>query len=124
MRMISKPLIVAAMRLSWQNHEVIGGQVMKTKWKRIGLLAAVLVLAVSACAHQPAARGADLPGFWLGLWHGLTMGFALIGHLINESIRVYAYPNNGGWYDFGYFIGAGGFGGGLSGAISGAIAAR
>jgi hypothetical protein len=42
----------------------------------------------------------------MGVWNGLTVFFGLIGHLFDNSIRIYAFPNSGGWYDFGFFLGA------------------
>jgi hypothetical protein len=62
-------------------------------------------LTLASCASQPNPESTDLPGFWSGFWHGLTAFFALIGHLFNHDIRIYAFPNNGGWYDFGYLFG-------------------
>jgi hypothetical protein len=38
--------------------------------------------------------------------HGLISPFSLIGGLFSD-IRIYAFPNNGGWYDFGFMVGAG-----------------
>jgi len=75
------------------------------------LIAYMLLLLVS-CAHQPIPEAYDPPGFFMGLWNGLTIFFALIGHLFDNSIRIYAFPNSGGWYDFGFFLGACIFGGG------------
>jgi hypothetical protein len=72
--------------------------------RRIALLLVVLLL--SSCADTGAAYSEDGPGFWTGLWHGFIVIFALIGHLFDSSIRVYAAPNNGGWYDFGFVCGA------------------
>lgn len=46
----------------------------------------------------------DPPGFFLGIFHGLTIIFSLIGSLFSD-IRIYSFPNSGGWYDFGYVIG-------------------
>lgn len=46
-------------------------------------------------------------GFWGGLWHGWTAGFAWIGSLFSDDIAIYALNNNGGWYDFGFIIGIG-----------------
>ena len=54
----------------------------------------------AADAIQPAA-----PGFWLGLWHGFIFPVAWIVSLFTDKVAVYAVPNNGGWYDFGYFLG-------------------
>ncbi len=82
--------------------------------KRI-LTAASLVLLLSACAAQidaTVASGEDIPGFWWGLWHGFIFPWAWIGSLFNEEIAVYAVPNTGGWYDFGYFLGITVLGGG------------
>lgn len=47
-------------------------------------------------------------GFWYGLWHGMVLPFAWIGSLFSDSVSIYAIYNNGGWYDFGYFLGVGG----------------
>ena len=46
-------------------------------------------------------------GFWGGLWHGFIILFSFIGSLFSDNIVVYAVNNNGGWYDFGYFLGIG-----------------
>tara|TARA_R110000851_G_scaffold160375_1_gene303634 strand:+ start:412 stop:702 length:291 start_codon:yes stop_codon:yes gene_type:complete len=54
-------------------------------------------------------------GFWSGLWHGIVAPFAFIGSLFSDNIAMYAVNNNGGWYDFGFVLGAGIlFGGGSS----------
>lgn len=77
------------------------------------LLAATLALA--ACATQvPSAidQSPSAPGFVWGLLHGFIFPFAWIGSLFSDRIAVYAVPNNGGWYDFGYFIGITVLGGG------------
>ncbi len=77
------------------------------------LAAAFLLL--SACASQiPAAveQSGDAPGFLLGLWHGFIFPFAWIGSLFEPDIAVYAVPNRGGWYDFGFFLGITVLGGG------------
>jgi hypothetical protein len=79
-----------------------------------GLCSAV-ALAFSACATQPRPEAYDPPGFWSGLLHGFLIAFSFIGSLFTDW-RIYAFPNSGGWYDFGYLIGAGLFlgGGGAS----------
>ena len=61
----------------------------------------------TACAasQQAGAVAPGAPGFWLGLWHGLIFPLAWIVSLFAPNIAVYAVPNNGGWYDFGYFLG-------------------
>lgn len=77
--------------------------------------AALLILLLSACASQidaGVARGAETPGFWWGLWHGFVFPWAWIGSLFDDGIAVYAVPNIGGWYDFGFFLGITVLGGG------------
>jgi len=77
----------------------------------------LLTVALSACATQPPpATGVEgIPGFWTGLLHGFIAPFSIIGHLFDPSIRLYAFPNSGGWYDFGFILGIGGIlGGGAS----------
>ena len=79
-------------------------------------VAAVVLLAMlSACASQVDAgvsRDASAPGFWWGLWHGFVFPFAFVGSLFDPGIAVYAVPNRGGWYDFGFFLGVTVLGGG------------
>ena len=72
------------------------------------LFAAALLLLLAACARQvPSAveHAADTPGFLLGLWHGFIFPVAWVLSLFLPDVAVYAVPNNGGWYDFGYFLG-------------------
>jgi hypothetical protein len=87
---------------------------VKTKCLRLMsfILLAAGMLLLAACATQPAPDAFDTPGFLIGYWHGLTIFFALIGHLFDNSIRIYNFPNSGGWYDFGFFLGIGTLGGG------------
>ena len=70
-----------------------------------------MALALTACATQPSAPGGDLPGFFSGLWHGFIIWFSFIGSFFFD-IRVYAFPNTGGWYDFGFLLGVTILGGG------------
>jgi hypothetical protein len=79
-----------------------------------GLCAAALLL--QSCATQPPSPGFGPPGFLLGLLHGFLILFSFIGSLFTD-VRIYAFPNSGGWYDFGYLLGAMAFlGGGGAGA--------
>ena len=75
-------------------------------------------LALSACVatQSPNAVAASAPGFLLGLWHGFIFPIAWVISLFDSDISVYAVPNNGGWYDFGYFLGICVFGVGGSSA--------
>jgi len=73
--------------------------------KRAFLLAIPVIL-LTACAVQsgPVIQS-GAPGFWLGVWHGFVFPFAFIGSIFKPDIAVYAVPNNGAWYNFGYFVG-------------------
>lgn len=67
-----------------------------------------MLAALAACARQSAeavSSAAGTPGFLLGLWHGFIFPVAWICSLISPRFAIYAVPNNGGWYDFGYFVG-------------------
>ena len=66
-----------------------------------------LALLLTACAATQSAGAVEpgAPGFLLGLWHGFIFPVAWIVSLFTDSVAVYAVPNNGGWYDFGYFLG-------------------
>ncbi|MHB1342059.1 MAG: hypothetical protein ACYCX5_09925 [Coriobacteriia bacterium] len=93
--------------------------------RRIALFSAVLVLTVvllSACAPGPntaASEGADVAGFWQGLWHGLIVIFTFVISLFKDNVSIYEVNNNGGWYNFGYLLGVMMvFGGGGGGAAS------
>ncbi|HEV2746944.1 MAG TPA: hypothetical protein VGW34_06560 [Allosphingosinicella sp.] len=61
---------------------------------------------LAGCATQSAAAVAPAaPGFLYGVWHGFIFPVAWLLSLFMPDVSVYAVPNNGGWYDFGYFIG-------------------
>jgi hypothetical protein len=72
---------------------------------RNSLAIAVFAL-LAACATQVhSAVAPAAPGFVLGLWHGFIFPVAWALSLVMPDVAVYAVPNNGGWYDFGYFLG-------------------
>ena len=74
--------------------------------KRVVILAAAaLILTACAATQQADAIAPTAPGFLLGLWHGFIFPVAWVVSLIVPKVAVYAVPNNGGWYDFGYFLG-------------------
>lgn len=81
-------------------------------------LAVLLILLLSACAAgvnpQVDVAGGDgeIAGFWTGLWHGIIIPFTFIISLFSETVNVYEVFNSGGWYDFGFVLGAGTFLGG------------
>jgi hypothetical protein len=75
----------------------------------LAALGIVAALTLAACAAGPYPAAADLvaprPGFWLGLWHGLITPITFIISLFTDQVAIYAVPNNGNWYDFGYVLG-------------------
>lgn len=86
-------------------------------WRRVALIATycIAALLLTSCATQPLPNAYDPPGFFSGLLHGFFILFSLVASIFTEH-RIYAFPNSGGWYDFGYFLGAASFlgGGGAS----------
>ena len=68
-------------------------------------IAALALLSACAASQSPAMVAPTAPGFWLGLWHGFIFPVAWIVSLFVGDVAIYAVPNNGGWYDFGYFLG-------------------
>jgi hypothetical protein len=70
-----------------------------------------MLLTLSGCADQPPAQP-DASGLWEGLGHGLISPFAFVASLFMDDVRIYAFPNGGRWYDFGFLIGLSLWGGG------------
>jgi len=54
----------------------------------------------------------DLAGFFTGLWQGIIIPITFIISLFTDNVSIYEVHNNGGWYDFGFVLGAGTFLGG------------
>ncbi len=78
------------------------------------VLTLVLFLLVSCTATQPPlSPDGDVPGFFLGLWHGFIAPITFIISLFPNDLRIYAFPNAGLWYDFGFMLGISGFSGGI-----------
>ena len=77
------------------------------KKRRLAAVTTFALITVGACASQPYVETETygLPGFWGGLLNGFVAWFAVIGHIFNPDIRIYAFPNAGGWYDFGFMLG-------------------
>ena len=86
-------------------------------WRRSVALALVLLVVAGCAATRPMGASGD-PGFWLGLWHGLIAPFTLLFSLFSDHVRMYAYPNVGRWYDFGFLLGISAWGGGGGAAAS------
>ena len=78
-------------------------------------IAALFVL--SACATRPMGTPAD-PAFVRGLIDGLLAPISFVLSLFSHTIRMYAFPNVGRWYDFGFLIGLSFWGGGGSHVVT------
>lgn len=75
------------------------------------LLPFLALLLLAACAHQVSGTvRPGTPGFLYGLVQGAIAPVTFIVSLFDPSVAVYAVPNNGGWYNFGFVLGIGGFG--------------
>ena len=64
----------------------------------------------SACAETADVTACvtnEPSGFLGGLWHGIIAPFSFFVSLFSDDIAMYAVNNNGGWYDFGFVLGAG-----------------
>jgi hypothetical protein len=83
----------------------------KTRRRLCFLVLTAAALVIAGCATQPTPSDSGLPGFFSGLLHGFLIVFSFIGSLFMD-VRIYNFPNSGGWYDFGYVIGAAMFLGG------------
>lgn len=80
----------------------------------------VIIILFSSCAPAidvESCTSREPYGFWGGLWHGIIAPVSFIISLFKEDVAMYAINNNGGWYDFGFVLGAGIlFGGGCKGS--------
>ena len=54
-----------------------------------------------------ATSGGTIAGFLLGLWHGLISPITFIISLFTTKVSFYEVHNNGGWYNWGFVLGAG-----------------
>jgi hypothetical protein len=84
------------------------------RWQKAILVGLIFVagLCLVSCAAGPNAlahsAGADgrIAGFWLGLWHGFICPITFIISLFSDKVHFYEVHNNGGWYNFGFVMGA------------------
>ena len=91
----------------------------------LAAIAALLLFLLAGCAPGPnqlagtADAEGEVAGFWVGLWQGAIMPISFLVSLFTADVQIYEVHNNGGWYDFGFVLGAGIlFGGGGAGAAS------
>ncbi len=70
----------------------------------------ISVLLASGCAEPEYIKKCVVTepySFWSGLWHGMIAPISFIFSLLSDNISMYGVNNNGGWYDFGFVLGAG-----------------
>ena len=80
----------------------------KVKLSHLMILLLVIFF-LSGCAETITLTeplGKDPVGFWKGLLHGFILPFSFIISLFDSDVAVYAIYNNGGWYNFGFVLGA------------------
>ena len=73
--------------------------------RKLAILALALALAACVATEAPSAVQPTAPGFLLGVWHGFIFPVTFVVSLFTDDISIYAVPNNGSWYDAGYFVG-------------------
>ena len=92
-------------RVGERGRSPSGGVSSAPRPRYLVLFAAALALSACAATQQSDAVAPGAPGFLLGLWHGFIFPVAWVVSLFFKNVAIYAVPNNGGWYDFGYFLG-------------------
>ena len=90
---------------------------MKRMQKGIALFGLVIFLLMTiSCAPGNTRWDEKAAGFWAGLWHGIICVITFVISLFTDSVQMYEVNNSGGWYNFGFLLGAaialGGSGGG------------
>jgi hypothetical protein len=87
----------------------------------IGLAALVLSSCIpgpNSLANTPDAKE-EVHGFWRGLWNGMVLPISFVISLFNKNVSIYEVHNSGGWYNFGFLLGASmALGGSAGGAAS------
>ncbi|MDW3229228.1 MAG: hypothetical protein PHQ48_05205 [Acidobacteriota bacterium] len=72
-----------------------------------------LILLFASCTPGPNTvektpdKDGHIAGFLSGLWHGFISPVTFIVSLFTKNVRIYEIHNNGGWYNFGFVLGAG-----------------
>jgi len=73
------------------------------------LLFAVLFMSCTAGPNSTvgvADVDGEVAGFFMGLWHGCISFITFVISLFSDKVNVYEIHNNGGWYNFGFILGA------------------
>jgi len=80
---------------------------MKRMQKHIAILGLVIFLFMTISCAPGNKRFDEKPaGFWAGLWHGFIIVITFVISLFTDSVHMYEVNNSGGWYNFGFLLGA------------------
>ena len=82
-------------------------------WSWLILCIGIATGCASTEAIDPCVDAAQRDGFLMGLVHGFIAPVTFIISLFTDDVAMYAVNNSGGWYDFGFILGIGGFSGGI-----------
>ena len=63
-------------------------------------------LAVAGPDSKFQVPDAEPAGFWPGVWHGSILPITFVVSLFKPGVGIYETHNNGGWYNFGFLLGA------------------
>ena len=77
----------------------------------VSVLLLITVLFMSCTAGPNSTAGVanadgEVAGFLMGLWHGCIAFITFVISLFSDKVNVYEVHNNGGWYNFGFILGA------------------
>jgi hypothetical protein len=72
----------------------------------LGLIYIVIYIWLLTSGNVAAPTPTDQTTFWWGLVHGLYLFPSWIASLFYDTVAIYQSPNNGGWYDTGFVVGA------------------
>lgn len=79
----------------------------RKSWTLAFAALAAIAVTLAGCVAGDARFTASTPaGFWVGLWHGLISCITLVVGIFDDGVRMYETHNRGGWYDFGFLVGA------------------
>lgn len=105
----------AMKKVCWVRCGPTEGSAGATTLARTGLLCLllVLVMAVAGCTAGPNPvvglpdTAGQVAGFCFGMWHGIISPVTFVVSLFTDNVSIYDVHNSGGWYDFGFVLGAG-----------------
>ena len=80
---------------------------MKRTKKSIVFMGLVIFLLITISCAPGNKRFDEKPaGFLAGLWHGIICVITFVISLFTDSVHMYEVNNSGGWYNFGFLLGA------------------